>query len=301
MGVYNGAETVAASIDSILSQQVNLEFIIVNDGSTDDTAAILEQYRSTDHRVIVVNQENRGLTRALVSGCTRAAAAIIARQDCGDISAPERLRAQLDVFTGNADVVLVSTAVRALGPGGETLFTVTRDCADVEGNQGQLCPGLENSPAHHGSAMFRRSAYVAAGGYRTRFRVAQDIDLWSRLLEQGRHVALQEVLYDVLFTSASITQNNREEQLRNVEITLQAARLRKNGSSEDPALARLDTPVPRQRSRLQHRLTRSRFNYFIGSCLRQSDRHRARDYFRQALVECPLNIKALYRLAQSLF
>src|SRR5438445_3821400 len=82
MGVYNGASHLAATLDSILSQDgVELEFIVVNDGSTDESAEILNCYASRDSRVRVIHQDRAGLTRALISGCDAARGEFIARQD----------------------------------------------------------------------------------------------------------------------------------------------------------------------------------------------------------------------------
>ena len=73
MSVYNGASNLAATMDSILSQEgVELEFIVVNDGSTDRTGEILDDYARRDGRVRVIHQENTGLTRALIRGCAAA-------------------------------------------------------------------------------------------------------------------------------------------------------------------------------------------------------------------------------------
>ena len=62
---------------------VELEFIVVNDGSTDKTGEILDDYARRDHRVRVIHQENTGLTRALIRGCDAARGEFIARQDAG--------------------------------------------------------------------------------------------------------------------------------------------------------------------------------------------------------------------------
>src|SRR5262245_6785124 len=92
MSVYNGASNLPATINSILSQEgVALEFIVVNDGSTDKTGEILDDYARRDNRVRVIHQKNTGLTRGLIRGCDAARGEFIARQDAGDISLPERL------------------------------------------------------------------------------------------------------------------------------------------------------------------------------------------------------------------
>src|SRR5262245_30164988 len=89
MSVYNGASHLAATLDRILSQEgVALEFIVVNDGSTDKSSQILNDYAQRDSRLRVIHQENTGLTRALIRGCDAARGEFIARNDAGDISLP---------------------------------------------------------------------------------------------------------------------------------------------------------------------------------------------------------------------
>ena len=115
MSVYNGATRLRETVDSVLSQQgVSLEFIIVDDGSTDQSSEILKEYVEADARVDLIRQENRGLTRALITGCAQAKGRYIARQDAGDISLPGRLKKQQDVLESDPTGSFVScgTAVR---------------------------------------------------------------------------------------------------------------------------------------------------------------------------------------------
>ncbi|MGH9760030.1 MAG: glycosyltransferase family 2 protein [Blastocatellia bacterium] len=87
MSVYNGEDHLAESVDSILDQKgVSLEFIVVDDGSTDKSGEILADYSRRDSSVRVLSRENQGLTRALIAGCAAARGKYIARQDVGDIS-----------------------------------------------------------------------------------------------------------------------------------------------------------------------------------------------------------------------
>src|SRR5689334_13931050 len=93
MSVYNDARYLRDSIESILRQEgVTLEFIVIDDGSTDGSAAILDEFATKDSRLKVVHQQNRGLTLSLISGCAMARGRYIARQDSDDISFSNRLR-----------------------------------------------------------------------------------------------------------------------------------------------------------------------------------------------------------------
>ena len=87
MSVYNGARYLRAAIESVLSQQgVDFELLAVNDGSTDKSGSILDEYAARDPSVRVIHQENLGLTRALIRGCNEARGRFIARQDADDVS-----------------------------------------------------------------------------------------------------------------------------------------------------------------------------------------------------------------------
>src|SRR5258708_9087954 len=91
MGVYNAGGTLRETLDSILTQEeADFELIAVDDGSTDGCGALLDEYAARDRRLRVLHQDNRGLTRSLITGCAAAAGRFIARQDAGDLSPPRR-------------------------------------------------------------------------------------------------------------------------------------------------------------------------------------------------------------------
>jgi len=122
MSVYNGAKYLRESVESILSQGgVDFEFIIVNGGSTDESGNILGEYAARDDRIRIIEQENTGLTRALIRGCNEGKGKYIARQDAGDVSLPERLKSQAEHFTKEPEAVLVSCGTRFVGSEGEHL------------------------------------------------------------------------------------------------------------------------------------------------------------------------------------
>src|SRR5688572_6984597 len=109
MSVYNGATQLRETIDSVLSQEgVSLEFIVVDDGSTDDTPDILMGCAQKDGRMKLIRQQNQGLTRALIRGCAEAKGAYIARQDAGDISLPGRLQRLRQLLDSDSSAALVS-------------------------------------------------------------------------------------------------------------------------------------------------------------------------------------------------
>src|SRR5207237_2034594 len=125
MAVYNAASTLPATLDSILGQtERDFECIVVDDGSTDATGAILAEYAARDHRIRVMRQANAGLTRALIAGCAAAQGTYIARHDAGDLSDLRRFDLQKRALDADATVVFVSSATQYVGPELEPLQVI---------------------------------------------------------------------------------------------------------------------------------------------------------------------------------
>lgn len=296
MSVYNGAEHLAETLDSVLNQQgCDLEFIVIDDGSTDTSAQILDDYAARDPRLQVVHQENTGLTRALIRGCALATGEFIARQDVGDCSLPGRLALQLAFIRSRQDALMVACGVEVCGPRGE--FLQRTICAGEDLQRGlaqteisQLC-----GPPHHGSTLFRREDYLRVGGYRAAFPVAQDLDLWLRLSEQGLCLGMPEVLYWARLLVGSISSRRRNEQFRMTELALACRRLRHQGGDEQSLL--LQPRSQRQVPTTPGRRESARFNYFVARCLAAHDADAACAYYRRTLHDNPLHMKALFHWA----
>ena len=111
MPVYNGGRYLREAVDSILNQTFReFEFIIIDDGSTDDTWSVLTDYAAHDSQVrLIQNEANIGLTRSLNKGLAVSRAALIARQDADDISMPERLARQIAFLEMHPEVGLLGT------------------------------------------------------------------------------------------------------------------------------------------------------------------------------------------------
>jgi len=196
MGVRNGSGTLEATLSSLTQgQNLDLEVLVINDGSTDQTGPLLDRLAAADSRIRVLNREGRGLTKALIEGCLEARGSFIARQDAGDRSLPGRLEQQVACLDADPGANLCSCHVRLVVEEGATA-TVNRLAEE------SLADGL-TGPAIHGSVLMRREAYERAGGYRAAFYYAQDLDLWSRMVESGRHRVVPEVLYEATLSPFS--------------------------------------------------------------------------------------------------
>ncbi len=290
MSVLNGAETLSATMSSILEQtETDLEVIVVDDGSTDDTPGLLAEIARRDDRVRVLTQPNAGLTRALIRGCAEAGSPFIARHDCGDRSHPERFRRQLEVLDREGDVVLVSCFTSFHAPCGERLYIVRSEGDAVRESLLHGDVSKVRGPSHHGSAMFRRDAYLAAGGYRSQFRFAQDLDLWVRMAPLGRVVFVPEVLYEAQVDPGAISANNRTDQLALARIIL---RLRDDQSEERHRQLLAQAESTGSTGRRSTRRSDARALYFIASCLLRDRNPGWRSYARRALRRNPLLLRA---------
>ena len=302
MGVYNGEESLRATLNSILAQSgVDFELIAVDDGSTDSSGAILDELAARDSRVRVIHQENRGLTRALITGCAAARGRYIARQDCGDISDPRRLALQKQLMDQNADVVFVSCWTAFVGPGNEPLY-------ESRGTGAGSSPlaildaarewGVIDGPTCHPSVMMRRDAYERAGGYRAAFAVGQDWDLWYRLAAIGKFQMVPEMLYTAQVTPRGISGGARSAQQTIARLSLAAMRARMKGESDAAFIEQASAVrVTPDRSACGE----ARGLYAIGEALRRRRDVRARHYLRRAIGRCPQFVKAWVRYAQSFF
>jgi glycosyltransferase involved in cell wall biosynthesis len=301
MSVYNGADRLVNTLRSVLNQKgVDLEFIAVNDGSTDETLSILQRCAAKDSRLRIIDQENRGLTRSLVRGCREARGEFIARQDAGDISLPGRLRKEFHFLLAHPDVVLVSCGTRFVDSRGECVREVTQPEDEAREGLGRHTLAEIRGPSSHGATMFRRRAYERAGGYRSQFQVAQDLDLWTRLREHGEHAALQEILFVAELSPDSISSTKKALQINSAILILECARRRNRGEDEISLLEKVES-LGMNRERNNKRLINADFFYFLGSCTASQNRDRAHLYFRESLKNNPFHVRALFRYLKTAF
>jgi len=301
MIVYNAAQTVAATLDSILEQtERDFECIVVDDGSTDETPAILAAYAARDSRIRVIRQANTGITHALIAGCAEAKGKYIARHDADDLSDPRRFELQKRALDADEALVFVSCSTQYVGPELEPLW-IMRPTARTQKPAHvldlSLPAAVTEGPTSHGSVMFRRDAYERVGGYRAAFYYGQDWDLWYRLAEIGTFQGLQEVLYTDRIGPNTITAAARTHQNRLGELSRAALDARQRGESEAAILASaaaMSLAPSRALSRRGNGL------YFIGEALRRNGDRRARRYLLRSIGAWPFSIRAWIRLGQSL-
>jgi len=192
MAVYNGCGHVHLAIESILSQSFkDFEFVIVNDGSTDETHELLQNYSNRDQRIHIIKIENSGLTKALNIGLSRCRGKYIARQDADDISLPIRLETQYKALEEHETNVLVGS--RAVYMRGNRL--ARRFFKQPPSSPARIKRHLEvRNIFIHTSLMFQRTINGDEVSYDMQFQSVQDFELITRLSSLGRIINLRKKL-----------------------------------------------------------------------------------------------------------
>ncbi len=223
--VHNAARYLPEAVESILGQSfTDFEFLIIDDGSTDASRAILERYAARDRRISLRSRPNTGLTVALSELLGLARGELVARMDADDVALPERLTRQVEYLRAHPDVVCIGTAVHLIDGAG-WLLGDGHPGMDHEEIQRQALAG--DCPLNHPSVMMRRAAVEAVGGYRAEFEPAEDLDLWLRLGEVGLLVNLPEVLMKYRQHRESFSEQHQRRQLeRSAAAVLETCRRR---------------------------------------------------------------------------
>jgi len=206
MSVFNSAVFLSDSIESILLQSdPDFEFIIINDGSTDNSGEIIRRYAAKDKRIIMISKEKTGLTDSLNVGIIASEGEYIIRQDADDISMPDRIKFQVEFLDKYPEIDLVCSRAYVRGRGID-MVTKYYEEESLKKNM------LKRNPIIHSSVCFRKESMLKIGCYNTRFYVSQDYDAWLRLLDVGRIAMLDRVLLIYRVTAGSISSKKRLNQ-----------------------------------------------------------------------------------------
>ncbi len=192
MPVYNAEDYLEESVESILGQSLrDFEFIIIDDGSTDESPKILDQYQELDSRVRVLHEPNSGIAASLNLAIRMAAGKYIARMDADDISLPNRLARQVEFMEGRPEVGVCGTGCRHFGD----RRGVATPAADFDKIRCQL---LFWPVMVHPTVMMRREVILREGlFYRTDFEEGEDYELWYRFSQCCRMANVPETLVSV--------------------------------------------------------------------------------------------------------
>lgn len=215
MAVYNVAPYVRESIDSILNQTfTDFEFLIYNDGSTDETSTVIGSY--TDPRIVFVDSKvNRSVSPNLNEGLARAKGRYIVRMDGDDIAYPERIARQVTFMEDHPEIGLCGSAVRYIGASNTVVQPPQADTF--------IQQTLWFQNAFFQPSVIIRASVLHANNlqYNTGYELAEDYKLWSDMSFVTKLHNLPEVLLDYRIHPHQIS---RRRSLGQQKISLQIRR-----------------------------------------------------------------------------
>lgn len=273
MAVHNGAKYLRAAVDSILAQSfADFEFIVIDDGSTDESLAILKSY--DDPRLRIVRRENKGLTKSLNEGIALARGELIARMDGDDIALPQRFEKQVALLRTDDSLVAVGGDVMRID-GDDRPLTSPRMPLTHDEIEADLLLGRGGALVHP-AMMARASALRAIGGYREQFKTAQDLDLYLRLVKRGKLANVPEVVLKYRIHANSVSAAKREQQDRDVENILRDAYTARGQS------------LPREVARRRYELTVQHYSREFWSAWHRREPKLARRLAWRVIRKAPL-------------
>ncbi len=201
MPAYNAQDYIREAIDSVLSQTfTDFEFIIINDGSTDNTENIIKSY--TDKRIQLYTQANAGVIGALNKGLDLANGKYVARFDADDVCYPQRLEVQYKFMEEHPEYVLVGSAADFIDMEGNFLFEWQPPAYEHEALQQVI---YEVSPFDHPTIMYRTDVAKELGGYPSGAIHFEDHVYWTLFFKKGKLCNLREPLIKHRYNPQSVT------------------------------------------------------------------------------------------------
>ena len=240
---YNARRYIALTIESVIAQTfTDWEYIIVDDGSTDGTDALIRKYLS-DPRIRMYRRPNTGVVGASNDGLNMAGGEFLTRLDADDIAKPEKFEKQVAFLRANPEYVACGTQVETIDPYGSILHRLqhklTHEQIDAQLMRGNGFAMVQ--PA----VMIRREVLVKLGGYRKQYECAEDLDLFLRLAEVGKVANLPEYLLQYRQHYQSINHTRHEDQRRMKRGLMEEAYKRRGVPMPENIVFKRTTPPPR--------------------------------------------------------
>jgi glycosyltransferase involved in cell wall biosynthesis len=202
MTVFNAQDHIRDSIESIINQTYqNFEFIIVNDGSTDESRSIINSYKKTDNRIIFIDRSNnKGIPYSANEALSICKGKYIAKMDADDVSLPERLMVQLSFMENNKDISVCGAYMQAFGDLNFLFDHYELEHVNIIEQMKTRCP-IGNS-----TSFIRREIIVKNNiKYDLKYKYAQDYKFWFDISKTGLLHNLNRVLVKYRITKSQIS------------------------------------------------------------------------------------------------
>ena len=215
---YNAARTLKETLESLSRQTLeDFEVIAVDDGSTDATSSILQEWADVDERIHLIGQAHSGIVTALNAGMQACQSPLIARMDADDLAHPQRLALQVAFLEQHPEIAVVGCRVRGYPPEDVRQgFSIYLDWQNsLLTNEDIRREMFIESPLAHPSVIVRKEWLFKVGGYQEH-GWPEDYDLWLRLYLAGAGFAkLPEILLDWREHTARLTRQDSRYSLEN--------------------------------------------------------------------------------------
>ncbi|ADO82177.1 glycosyltransferase [Ilyobacter polytropus] len=216
MAVFNGEKYLKEALESILRQSYkNFEFVIIDDGSTDDSVKIIESYN--EKRIILIkNNKNLGLPTSLNKGIEAAKGKYIARMDADDICKKDRLKLQVEFLEKNEDIDVLAGGVEIFVGGNKW---VKKKLYPPECHKEIEKRLLYENCLTHPTIMMRKSFLLKNNlKYNVECKFAQDWALWLEATRYGKFYGLNKVLLEYRIHKKSITSNTNNKYVERIKV-----------------------------------------------------------------------------------
>jgi len=198
MPTYNRAETLPDALESLLAQTyLDFEVIVVDDGSTDNTRAVVEEYCKKDSRIIYYYQENKERSAARNQGIRLSRGEYIAFLDSDDVYLPEKLEKQVAILDSVRDSDFVYCYYKLMDRTGNPVESGDSPAYALSGNIYPEILRFTGVNIKTPSVMVRKKLFEKIGGFDEKMKVCEDLDLWRRAARFTRIEQVQEALIAV--------------------------------------------------------------------------------------------------------
>lgn len=285
MPIYNSEDYLDEAISSILNQTfTNFELLAINDASTDSSLDIIMKYAKKDERVVLINnKENIGFVKNLNNGIKQARGIYIARMDSDDISTSNRFELQVEFLNNNTEIGIVGSWVKELGTNKKFKYPLEHE---------EICKYLiYGSPFGHPAVMFRKDVIIDNDlFYNEEFKVAQDYELWSRILEVTKGANIPEELLLWRKHEKSRSETNKTLKFNNsLMIGLKSYRKFNNDLNGEKHIKKLFV-IPKEKNYLDIEKTVDYISKINDNCDLSNDKYLFNKISKKVYIYCRNNV-----------